>query len=147
VQAIKLEGAHPHQALIQRLTDIGIPVMGHIGMTPQSIHHLGSYKRFGKNQQEAEQLMQEALLLQKSGAFAIVLECVQPEVAANITLELKIPTIGIGSGPNCDGQVLVINDLLGYSLTPPPAFVKPAMQMARLVQEVAAQYVQQTKEK
>ncbi len=145
VQAVKIEGGKRNQMLIQRMVEIGIPVMGHIGMTPQSVHTFGGYRRTGKTSRDAETLMQEALAIEEAGAFAIVLECVEHEVAAKITSELKIPTIGIGSGEACDGQVLVINDLLGYSLQPPPGFVKPAIDLAAMVSETVSNYIQQLK--
>ena len=113
VEAVKLEGAFPFELeLIERLTQIGIPVMGHIGLTPQSVHEQGGYYTHGKDTSSQVRLMNEALALQAAGCFAIVLEFVEENLAKKITEKLKIPTIGIGSGKNTDGQVLVINDLL-----------------------------------
>jgi len=126
VEAIKLEGAYPwERELIERLTQIGIPVMGHIGLRPQSVHQQGGYFVHGKDQKEATLLMSEALGLERSGAFAVVLECVEKNLAQEITEALAIPTIDIGSGEQTDGQVLVLNDLLGMGKNKAPAFCQP----------------------
>lgn len=125
-EAIKLEGAFPYQLkLIERLTQTGIPVMGHIGLTPQSVHQLGGYFTHGKSEDDATRLLREARALQDAGCFAIVLEMVKEEVATQITNELDIITIGIGAGKNTDGQVLVINDLLKLGPATPPKFCTP----------------------
>lgn len=125
-EAIKLEGAFPYQLkLIERLTQTGIPVMGHIGLTPQSVHQLGGYFTHGKTEDDGERLMREARALQAAGCFSIVLEMVEEGVATKITQELKIPTIGIGAGRKTDGQVLVINDLLKMGARTPPKFCPP----------------------
>lgn len=126
VEALKLEGAYPHELkLIERLTQIGIPVMGHIGLTPQSVHELGGYYTHGKDEASKNKLMTEAKNLEKAGCFAIVLECVEENLATEITKNLNIPTIGIGSGTKTDGQVLVINDLLHLGKNDPPKFCQP----------------------
>lgn len=126
VEAVKLEGAYPYECeLIQRLTQIGIPVMGHIGLTPQSVHEQGGYYTHGKDSVSQARLMKEALALEAAGCFSIVLEFVEENLAREITEKLKIPTIGIGSGKNTDGQVLVINDLLHMGKKDPPKFCKP----------------------
>lgn len=126
VEAIKLEGAYPFECeLIERLTQIGIPVMGHIGLTPQSVHEQGGYYTHGKDTASQTRLMKEALALQEAGCFCIVLEFVEERLAKKITDKLKIPTIGIGSGKHTDGQVLVINDLLHMGKKDPPKFCKP----------------------
>lgn len=126
VEALKLEGAYPHELkLIERLTQIGIPVMGHIGLTPQSVHELGGYYTHGKDEASKNKLMIEAKNLEKAGCFAIVLECVEENLATEITKNLSIPTIGIGSGTKTDGQVLVINDLLHLGKNDPPKFCQP----------------------
>lgn len=122
--AIKLEGARGNKKLIRHLTDSGIPVMGHLGLTPQFIHALGGYKVQGKTQESATRLQEEALYLQEAGCFAIVLECVPTLVAQAITEMLSIPTIGIGAGNATDGQVLVFQDLLGLNLDFKPKFSK-----------------------
>jgi len=125
-EAIKLEGAFPFQLeLIQRLTQTGIPVMGHIGLTPQSVHQQGGYYTHGKDIESKERLLSEAKSLEKAGAFALVLECVDKTVAKEITDNITIPTIGIGSGDDTDGQVLVTNDLLGMGETTTPKFCNP----------------------
>jgi 3-methyl-2-oxobutanoate hydroxymethyltransferase len=112
-QAVKIERAQIE--LVYKLVDLGIPVMAHVGLTPQSVHGMGGYKVQGRGQEAANRLLEQASSLEKAGAFAIVLEGVPAEVGASITGELDIPTIGIGAGPGTDGQVLVINDLLGLN--------------------------------
>lgn len=125
VEALKLEGAFPYQLeLIKRLTQVGIPVMGHIGLTPQSVHEQGGYYTHGKNESEADKLVKEAASLEEAGCFSIVLECVEEKLAKKITDKIHIPTIGIGSGVETDGQVLVINDLLHLGKNDPPKFCK-----------------------
>lgn len=125
VEALKLEGSNPtNLQIIQRLVEIGIPIMGHIGLMPQSVHSQGGYYTHGKTSSDQNRLIQEAKQLEKAGCFAVVLECIEEQTTKVITEHLTIPTIGIGSGPFCDGQVLVLNDLLG--LTPQtPNFVSP----------------------
>lgn len=126
VEALKLEGAYPFiLEIIERLTHIGIPVMGHIGLTPQSVHEQGGYYTHGKDAASQTRLMKEAQALEAAGCFSIVLEFVEESLAKKITDKLKIPTIGIGSGKNTDGQVLVINDLLHLGKKDPPKFCKP----------------------
>jgi 3-methyl-2-oxobutanoate hydroxymethyltransferase len=114
-QAVKLEGGEEISAEVKALVSAGIPVMGHIGLTPQSVHQLGGYRVQGKTEEDAARLLQDAIELEKAGAFAIVLELVTEQVAAQITKTLSIPVIGIGAGRYCDGQVLVFHDLLQYS--------------------------------
>jgi 3-methyl-2-oxobutanoate hydroxymethyltransferase len=114
--AVKIEG--PQLELIHRLVDIGIPVMAHVGLTPQSVYGLGGYKVQGRGE-AATKVLDQALALEKAGAFAIVLEAMPAELGSEITRSMQIPTIGIGAGPHCDAQVLVINDLLGLSEKPP----------------------------
>lgn len=125
--AVKLEGALGNEKLIRHLTESGVPVMGHLGLTPQLIHTLGGYKVQGRTQESAERIKSDALSLQKSGCFALVLECVPTQLAHEITQKLTIPTIGIGAGPHTDGQVLVFQDLLGLNLDFKPNFVKVFM--------------------
>ncbi|HEY8732280.1 MAG TPA: 3-methyl-2-oxobutanoate hydroxymethyltransferase, partial [Candidatus Limnocylindria bacterium] len=122
--AVKLEGAGPMLARVRALTDAGIPVMGHIGLTPQTATMLGGFKAQGRTASKAAQLYADALALQAAGCFAIVLEAMPSPVAARITEALDIPTIGIGAGPDCDGQVLVWHDLLGLYEGHAPRFVK-----------------------
>ncbi len=122
--AIKLEGAAGNIKLIQHLTESGVPVMGHLGLTPQSIHLLGGFKIQGKTDREADRINESAIALQEAGCFALVLECVPNMLAKKITESLNIPTIGIGAGPFTDGQVLVFQDLLGMQPTFKPKFLK-----------------------
>jgi 3-methyl-2-oxobutanoate hydroxymethyltransferase len=128
--ALKLEGVDGNIDLIKHLTSSGVPVMGHIGLTPQFVHALGGYKVQGKTLAEAERLKREAVQLQDAGCFAIVLECVPAELAAQISRMLDIPTIGIGAGSGTDGQVLVLQDLLGLNTDFKPKFVKHFMRGA-----------------
>jgi 3-methyl-2-oxobutanoate hydroxymethyltransferase len=121
--AVKLEGAMLELTAV--LADRGIPVMGHIGLTPQSVHAMGGYRVQGRTEEDARRLLDQAQALEKSGVFSLVLEGIPTAVAAQITESLRVPTIGIGAGPNCDGQVLVINDLLGLGFGTYPKFVKP----------------------
>ena len=122
--AVKLEGAAGNLELIRHLVDSGVPVMGHLGLTPQSVHMLGGYKVQGKTDASSAQLKQDALALQEAGCFSLVFECIPQQVAKEITALLTIPTIGIGAGPDTDGQVLVYQDLLGLNPEFKPRFVK-----------------------
>lgn len=124
-QAVKLEGGTPAADRIAAMTQIGIPVMGHLGMTPQSVHQLGGYKVQGKGKDQAKILLDDAKALESAGAFTVVLEAIPADVAKTITEQLTIPTIGIGAGPHCDGQILVLYDLLGLFDEFVPKFVKP----------------------
>ena len=123
-EAVKIEGGEKRARLVERLVEAEIPVVGHIGLTPQSLHAMGGYKVQGKTLQAIEQLMRDALALERAGACCVVLEGIPREVAAMITHNLEIPTIGIGAGPDCDGQVLVFHDLLGLTFAPPAKFVR-----------------------
>lgn len=141
-QAVKLEGAHPEMcATIRRLVLAGIPVVGHIGLTPQSVHQMGGYYTHGKTVDSAERLVQEAKALEEAGCFAIVLECVTEDVARRISQSVACLTIGIGSGSVCDGEVLVINDVLGFSPGRAPKFAPPRLDLKKLVREAAAGFV------
>ena len=138
-EAVKLEGGRDRASLIHRLVEAEIPVMGHLGLTPQSIHRMGGYKVQAKTGEGIDRLREEAHLLAGAGCFSIVLEGIPREVAAEITSELPIPTIGIGAGPDCDGQILVWHDLLG--LTPEPAkFVRRFAEVGALIGDALAQY-------
>ncbi len=142
VEALKLEGAYPFELdLIKRLTQIGIPVMGHIGLTPQSVHEQGGYYTHGKNSNEQERLMKEAQALEEAGCFSIVLECVETKLAHKITQSLKIPTIGIGSGEDTDGQVLVINDLFHLGKSDPPKFCAPIANLYETKKQLITDYL------
>jgi 3-methyl-2-oxobutanoate hydroxymethyltransferase len=122
--AVKIEGAGAVVEVAARLIEVGIPVMGHLGLVPQSVHQLGGFRRQATLDEDAEQLLADAQALEEAGAFAVVLESIPAEVARAVTKELRIPTIGIGAGPYCDGQVLVSYDMLGLSQNGVPAFVK-----------------------
>jgi len=122
--SVKLEGGKRSAAAIQRIVEAGIPVVAHIGLTPQSVHAMGGFRVQGRRADDAERLIEDALAVQEAGAFCLVLEGIPSELAAEITERLDIPTIGIGAGPSCDGQVLVCNDLLGMDLSFKPKFVK-----------------------
>ncbi len=136
-QAVKLEGGRRASAAIRAIVEAGVPVMGHVGLTPQSVHKLGGYKV----QRDADFLLDEARAVTDAGAFAVVLECVPAEVASTITAALPIPTIGIGAGRGCDGQVLVTPDLLGLFEGFRPKFVRRYADLASLIREAAATYV------
>lgn len=123
-QSVKLEGGARTAPAIDKIVQAGIPVMGHIGLTPQSVNTLGGWRVQGRSEAQADQLMQDALAVQDAGAFSLVLEMVPAELAAEVTAALSIPTIGIGAGIDCDGQVLVCNDLLGFNLDFSPKFLK-----------------------
>jgi 3-methyl-2-oxobutanoate hydroxymethyltransferase len=139
VEAIKLEGGRKRIGVIRRLIDAEIPVIGHLGLTPQSVHRFGGYKVQARREAEIEQIIDDALALDEAGVFAVVLEGVPREVAAVITRTVSAATIGIGAGPDCDGQILVINDLLGLSFGKAPKFVR---KYANLKQEMAHAFQQ-----
>lgn len=145
-EALKLEGASAnHLEIIRSLTATGIPIMGHIGLTPQSVHELGGYYQHGKTEQEGARLLKQAKDLQDAGCFAIVLECITPLISAMITKEIKIPTIGIGSGKEVDGQVLVLNDLLKMGKENPPSFCSPVSDLFELKKSHISNYLFQIK--
>ena len=145
VTAVKLEGGHPRIIeLVRELTLIGIPVMGHVGLTPQSVNILG-YKQQGKNPEEAERIFNEAIALAEAGAFAIVLEHIPETIAAIITDTVNIPTIGIGAGVKCDGQILVTTDLLGLSDRIPP-FAKTYVNLREIITNSVQEFAQDVAE-
>ena len=137
---VKLEGGTPFLETVARLTAVGIPVMGHLGLTPQRVHEFGGYKVQGKAAAQAEAILDDALALERAGIFALVLECVPAPVAKIITEQLAVPTIGIGAGPHCDGQVLVLHDLLGLTQGMRPKFVKRYLEGADLAAKALADY-------
>lgn len=142
VDAIKLEGANPYQLkMIERLTQTGVPVMGHIGLKPQSVYQAGGYFIYGKSAEEKKSLMIEAKNLEKAGVFCVVLECVDESLAEEITNALSIPIIGIGSGKKVDGQVLVINDLLKIGKHKVPKFCQPVADLYQLKKEKITEYL------
>lgn len=145
-QAVKLEGGYPAMAAtVLQLTSAGIPVMGHVGLTPQSVHQLG-YTKQGKTAQAADRILAESIALQEAGAFAIVLEHIPADLAAQITQKLTIPTIGIGAGPHCDGQVLVTSDLLGLSEKQPP-FAKAYANLRETITQAVKDYSHEVRER
>ena len=144
-QAVKLEGGSRMAPRIQALTDIDIPVMGHIGITPQSINRFGKYQVQGKTFEDARNIKQDALALQEAGVFSIVLEGIYYDLAAEITQDLKIPTIGIGAGIKCDGQILVLHDLLGLTMDPSPKFVKQYANLANETQKAVNSFIQEVR--
>ncbi|UOR12484.1 3-methyl-2-oxobutanoate hydroxymethyltransferase [Halobacillus amylolyticus] len=145
-QALKLEGAGEVLEAIRRLTGGGIPVVGHLGLTPQSVHVLGGYKVQGKDEKAAKKLLEEAKEVERAGAMALVLECVPRQLAKLISEQLTIPTIGIGAGADCDGQVLVYHDLLKYGVERLPKFVKPYLNSSEQMAGAVRQYVSEVKD-
>jgi 3-methyl-2-oxobutanoate hydroxymethyltransferase len=146
-EAVKMEGAFPFQLeLVERLTQAGVPVMGHIGLLPQSVHQQGGYYTHGKTEENAQLLLDQALNLEKAGVFSIVLECVEKELATKITEKLSIPTIGIGSGQDTDGQVLVINDLFKMSSNYPPSFCEPIADLYQMKKDLIDKYLKGSSE-
>src|SRR5579864_2149720 len=139
-EAVKIEGGDKRVELVRRLLDAEIPVMGHIGLTPQSLHKMGGYKVQGKDLTGIEALMKDALALDRAGVFSIVLEGVPREVAAMITPEVSAATIGIGAGPDCDGQVLVFHDIVNLSFAPPAKFVRRYGDAAALIRSAVQQF-------
>ena len=144
-EAVKIEGGAGMAPVVRRLTAAGIPVLGHIGLLPQQYHQLGGYRRFGRNEEEKSTLLDDALALQEAGCFAIVVEMVEGTVAGVIAGELAIPVIGIGSGPHCDGQILVCNDLLGMNVEPVPSFVKRYANLATDIRSAFADYAEEVR--
>jgi 3-methyl-2-oxobutanoate hydroxymethyltransferase len=138
--AVKIEGGGPIAELTARLTGAGIPVMGHLGLTPQHVNALGGFKVQAKDEEAAQRLRTDALALQDAGAFAVVLECVPSSVGTAVTAALEIPTIGIGAGPDTVGQVMVINDLLGLTSGPMPRFVKPYADLRATITDAVKAY-------
>jgi len=140
VEAVKVEGGERRLELISRLTEAEIPVMGHVGLTPQSVNALGGYRVQGKTTDSAEQLLRDARAVEAAGAFAVVLEAVPRELAAQITRELRIPTIGIGAGPDCDGQILVVHDMLGLTFDHTPKFARQYANVGGLISSAVRSY-------
>lgn len=144
--AVKLEGGRNMEEVIRAIADIDIPVMAHIGLTPQSVHRMGGFKVQGRDEQQRKQLLEDAMAVARAGAFSVVMECVPASLAREITETLAIPTIGIGAGPDCDGQVLVIHDVLGLLKGFRPKFVKHYTNMAETVDRAVKQYIQEVRE-
>jgi 3-methyl-2-oxobutanoate hydroxymethyltransferase len=139
-EAVKIEGGEKRLELISRLVEAEIPVMGHVGLTPQSINALGGFKVQGKTFEAAQQLMRDARAVEAAGAFSIVLESVPRELAVQITEQLRIPTIGIGAGPECDGQVLVFHDLVGLTFGGVPKFARQYANLSETISRAVSEY-------
>lgn len=139
-EAVKIEGGAKRADLVRRMLDAEIPVMGHIGLTPQSVHPMGGYKVQGKTLDAAEQLVRDAIALDQAGIFSLVLEGIPAEVAGMISAEISAPTIGIGAGPDCDGQVLVLHDILNLSFRAPARFVRRYGDAAALIRGAAEEF-------
>ncbi len=145
-QAVKLEGADGNLELIRHTVDSGVPVMGHLGLTPQSVHQLGGFRVQGREKKAQEKIIQQAKALQEAGCFSLVLECVPSGLAQEITQALEIPTIGIGAGAQVDGQILVMHDLLGFQKEFRPKFVRRYVEASVALQEIFNKYDRDVKE-
>lgn len=145
--AVKMEGGKEITASVKKVVTTGIPVMGHLGLTPQSINQLGSYEVQATNQTAYDNLIKDALLLQEAGCFAIVLEKIPAKLAKEVTGKLSIPTIGIGAGNECDGQVLVMHDMLGLNPDFNPKFVRKYIDLNNLISEAVSQYIFDVKQR
>jgi 3-methyl-2-oxobutanoate hydroxymethyltransferase len=145
--AVKLEGGKPIINTVKKIVDAGIPVMGHLGLTPQSIYKFGTYKVRAKEEEEASTLIEDAKLLEEAGCFAIVLEKIPAKLAAKVTAEVNIPTIGIGAGVDCDGQVLVIHDMLGMNKGFNPRFLRRYADVHSVMTGAIEQYIKDVKDK
>jgi 3-methyl-2-oxobutanoate hydroxymethyltransferase len=139
-EALKVEGGEKRMELISRLVDAEIPVMGHIGLTPQSFHAFGGFRVQGKTEEAADRLFRDARAVEAAGAFAIVLESMPRELAVQITRELRIPTIGIGAGPDCDGQILVLHDMIGLGGEHTPKFARRYVNVAESISRAVGEY-------
>ncbi|HLY39030.1 MAG TPA: 3-methyl-2-oxobutanoate hydroxymethyltransferase [Candidatus Binatia bacterium] len=144
-EAVKLEGGVRMARAIEAIAATDVPVMGHVGLTPQSVHRIGGHRVQGRRAGERERVLDDARAVQAAGAFAVVLECIPLDLAAEITAELAIPTIGIGAGAHCDGQVLVLHDLIGLSSDWTPRFAKRYAEVGREVVRAAREYVGEVK--
>jgi 3-methyl-2-oxobutanoate hydroxymethyltransferase len=140
--AVKLEGGERIAETVRKITEAGIPVMGHIGLTPQSIHQFGSYRERGKSEAEAQEILKDAKILEEAGAFSIVLEKIPASLARKVTESVKIPTIGIGAGIHCDGQILVVSDMLGLNLEFHPRFVRHYSRISEDISKAVKQYIE-----
>ncbi len=145
-EAVKIEGGAAMLETIEAIVRIGIPVMGHVGLTPQSIHRFGGYKVQGKEKPQREAVLKDALAVEQGGAFSVVLESIPMDLAQEITRRLTIPTIGIGAGVNCDGQVLVIHDMLGLFDLYTPKFVKRYADLKGTMTEAVKSYIAEVRE-
>jgi len=143
---VKLEGGQEVAEAVRKITASGIPLVGHLGLTPQSVHQLGGYKVQGKDDKTARKLMEDARALEEAGAFSVVLECVPAQLAGEISRALTIPTIGIGAGVECDGQVLVVNDMLGIFEKYTPKFVKKYAELGTEIRNAVGHYIEEVKD-
>ena len=141
-EVVKLEGGRKRSRLVRRMVDAEVPVMGHLGLTPQSVNRMGGYKVQGKTMEAIDELRTDALALEDAGCFALVLEGVPRELARIVTEELQIPTIGIGAGPDCDGQILVLHDMLTMTFSPPAKFVRRYADVAAVIRDALKEYRQ-----
>ncbi len=146
-EVVKLEGGERMARVIEAITDIDIPVMAHIGLTPQSVHRMGGMRVQGRDEAQRRQLLEDAKAVEQAGAFAVVLECVPAEVSAEITQALSIPTIGIGCGPDCDGQVLVVHDLLGMDKSRKLKMVKEYVNLDEIISGAVGEYLKEVRAK
>jgi 3-methyl-2-oxobutanoate hydroxymethyltransferase len=144
-QAVKIEGGREMAETVKKIIEVGIPVMGHIGLTPQSIHKLGGYAVRGKTEEDRKYLVESAKILEEVGCFSLLLESVPKDLAERISKSLKIPTIGIGAGAGCDGQVLVINDILGLFEDFKPKFVRKYAELAKEIRKACLNYLNDVK--
>ncbi len=144
-EAVKVEGGEFLADKVRKMTESGIPVMGHLGLTPQSIHKFGSYRARGTNPEEADKILNDAKCLEQAGVFAIVLEKIPYELAKIVSKTIKIPTIGIGAGPYCDGQVLVYTDMLGITTDFSPRFVRRYAHLHETISDAASHYLEDIK--
>ncbi len=145
MQAVKVEGGREILPAVRKMTQSGIPVLGHVGLTPQHVHQLGGFKVQGRTDAAAQRIREDAVALEEAGAFGLVLECVPAPLAQSITNQLTIPTIGIGAGPACDGQILVFHDVVGLYDRFTPKFVKKYAQVGTLMRDAVREYVQEVK--
>ncbi|HEY8395042.1 MAG TPA: 3-methyl-2-oxobutanoate hydroxymethyltransferase [Thermaerobacter sp.] len=144
-EAVKLEGGGRVVEVVRRMTDAGIPVMGHLGLLPQKVHALGGYRVQGRDEEAARRLLEDALALEEAGAFSLVLEMVPREVARLVSQRLRIPTIGIGAGPDCDGQVLVLHDLLGLTQGRVPRFARRYADLGEQARQAVARFAEEVR--
>jgi len=145
-ESVKIEGGAEMAEHVARMVSVGIPVMGHVGLAPQRVHALGGFRVQGKTLEAAEQLLRDARAVEAAGAFSIVLESIPRELAARITSELRIPTIGIGAGPECDGQILVLHDMIGLSLGHTPKFARRYANVGEAISHAVAAYAEDVRE-
>jgi len=144
-EAVKVEGGVNAAPAIRSIVQADIPVMAHIGLTPQSVHRMGGFRVQGREEQQRQKLIADAMAVEEAGAFGVVLECIPSDLAADITQRVSIPTIGIGAGPDCDGQVLVINDVLGLCGPFRPKFVKQYVQLEDSIRKAVSDYVDEVR--